>query len=86
MPEVTGLELAKAIHEIRPDFPIVLMTGFSDTATSETVMKFGVSEFVMKPLITRDFIEAVKRAIGTNPVQSRERVASKQFGTEEREK
>ena len=28
MPETTGSELAAAIHEIRPDLPIVLMTGY----------------------------------------------------------
>ena len=27
MPEMTGTELATALHEIRPDLPIILMTG-----------------------------------------------------------
>jgi len=30
MPEITGLQLANAVHAIRPDLPIVLASGFSD--------------------------------------------------------
>ena len=33
MPEITGLQLANAVHAIRPDIPIVLASGFSDIGT-----------------------------------------------------
>ena len=33
MPEITGLQLANAVHAIRPDIPIVLASGFADIGT-----------------------------------------------------
>ena len=30
MPHMTGLELAKAIHEIRPELPIIIASGYAE--------------------------------------------------------
>jgi CheY-like chemotaxis protein len=34
MPEMTGAELAKRLHEAQPDLPIILLTGYTDTETA----------------------------------------------------
>ena len=43
MPGMTGMELARATREIRPDIPILLVTGFADLAedTSLTLPRLG---------------------------------------------
>jgi DNA-binding response OmpR family regulator len=35
--------------EIRPDLPIILVTGLSETITKETRNRIGIRGFLMKP-------------------------------------
>lgn len=50
MPGLKGAELAKKILAIKPDIPIVLATGYSETVNEEIAKKMGIKKFVMKPL------------------------------------
>ncbi len=50
IPNLTGLELAIQMLEIRPDIPIILCTGFSKTVTKQSAQEVGIREFLMKPL------------------------------------
>ncbi len=50
MPEMNGIQLAKAIMAIRPDIPVLLFTGYSEQITLEAVKKIGIRELVMKPV------------------------------------
>src|SRR5262249_31403575 len=52
MPSMTGTELAGAVHEARPDMPIVLMTGYSGPVESDRMRPPGVSEVIRKPLLS----------------------------------
>ncbi len=55
MPDMTGLDLAKKIFSLKPDFPIILTTGFSELITEEQVKELGIKEFIMKPIIPKEF-------------------------------
>ena len=66
MPVMTGIELAKNIFRIRPDLPIILCTGFSETITDEVVKASGVREFIQKPITACLLSETVYRFLGTN--------------------
>ncbi len=63
MPYMTGDRLAKEALNIRPDLPIVLITGFSERVTELNYRALGIREFAMKPLLMRDLAEAVRRAL-----------------------
>ncbi len=64
MPGMTGMELAEAAIATRPDMPIILTTGFSQTITAEMCRQRGIKEFVMKPLVVRELSRAIRRALG----------------------
>jgi len=49
MPGTTGLELARQLLEIRPNVPILLVTGFSGTLTHEMVQQRGIRDLLLKP-------------------------------------
>jgi CheY-like chemotaxis protein len=49
MPHLTGIDLAAAILEKRPDAHILLATGFSGTWTRESVRSLGLRDLVSKP-------------------------------------
>ncbi len=63
MPGMTGSELAAHIHRIRPDIPIVLMTGFTSPALAAKARDAGVIEVLAKPLGSRDIARCLADAL-----------------------
>ena len=63
MPGMTGSELAEAIHKIRPDIPIVLMSGFTSAALASRARDAGVLEVLAKPLVARDIARCLANAL-----------------------
>jgi len=61
MPQMTGFDLAREIKQIRPDIPIIICTGFSDTTDSDKAKAMGIIGLVMKPIIMREMAEIIKR-------------------------
>nr|HPL88575.1 response regulator [Deltaproteobacteria bacterium] len=64
MPKMTGAELAEELLHIRPDIPVILSTGFSETISEQEAKAMGVSELLMKPATTKDLDAAIRKAIG----------------------
>ncbi len=63
MPDLTGINLAKKILEIRPDIPIILCTGFTDLIELETVQSIGIRKYIMKPYSKADISRAIREVI-----------------------
>lgn len=49
MPEMNGIELLRAIKEIKPETVVVLMTGFSSEEVVLSALKHGAADFLKKP-------------------------------------
>jgi len=67
MPQMTGLALARECLAVRPDMPIILCTGYSESVSEERARAAGVSAFLMKPVVlaklahtVRDVLDEVK--------------------------
>jgi PAS domain S-box-containing protein len=67
MPQMTGLELAQELLALRPELPIILVTGFSQVVTPEKAKAAGVREFIMKPLSISELTNAISQALGKEP-------------------
>lgn len=63
MPEMTGVQLAAEIRKHHPTKPIILCTGYSETVTEQSAEHFGITRFLMKPVICRDLAWAVHDAL-----------------------
>ena len=50
MPGMSGLEAFRAIHEIEPKLPVIIMTAYGTTETAIEATKLGAFEYVLKPL------------------------------------
>ncbi len=61
MPGMTGEQLAEKLLAIRPDIPIILMTGFSHIVDESKAPSIGVKEFVMKPISRQKLSEVINR-------------------------
>jgi PAS domain S-box-containing protein len=63
MPDMTGYDLAKELMGIRPDIPVILCTGFSETVSPEKAKDLGIKEFLMKPINRRKIAETIRRVM-----------------------
>ncbi|MBL0390228.1 PAS domain-containing protein [Ramlibacter monticola] len=63
MPEMTGSELAREIRRIRPDIPIVLMSGYVTPALIDRAREIGIKEVLAKPLAARDIARSLAEAL-----------------------
>lgn len=64
MPELTGLELQRALAEqqsVPP--PIIFVTGFADVGAAVEAMKKGAYDFVEKPVSGAVFLEKINGAL-----------------------
>jgi CheY-like chemotaxis protein len=68
MPDITGAELAEKIRAIRPDIPIVLMSGFVSPALAARAEETGVHEVLAKPLTSRDVARSLANALRRSKV------------------
>ncbi len=59
MPKMTGAELAQEILRLKPDLPIILCTGYSESISAEQAESLGIRAFLMKPLILQDLAVAI---------------------------
>jgi len=63
LPGLSGLDLQSRMAEINLEIPIVFITGHGDVPTSVRAMKAGALEFLTKPFLDRDLLDAIAQAI-----------------------
>jgi signal transduction histidine kinase/ActR/RegA family two-component response regulator len=63
MPKMTGRQLAEKLIQIRPNLPIILITGFSTAIDEETAPAAGIQAIIFKPILKRDIAEAVRKIL-----------------------
>ncbi|MHB8091439.1 MAG: PAS domain S-box protein [Syntrophales bacterium] len=60
MPEMTGIDLAENIMSIRPGIPVILCTGFIDSALEENTTKAGIRAIMLKPVSMKRLIALIR--------------------------
>jgi FixJ family two-component response regulator len=63
LPGLSGLDLQKRMAEVKIEIPIIFITGHGDVPTSVQAMKAGAVEFLTKPFVDRDLLDAIQQAI-----------------------
>ena len=63
MPNMPGDKLSAELAKIRPDIPVLLCTGFSETLSEEKAMSMGIRGFLLKPIVMKDFLHKVREML-----------------------
>lgn len=63
LPGINGLELQKRILTIRPELPIIFITGHGDVPKTVQAMKAGAVEFLTKPFPDAVLLDAIRHAL-----------------------
>ncbi|MCP4396132.1 MAG: response regulator [bacterium] len=64
MPNMSGTQLSREVSNIRPELPIILTTGYSESLSEETLKESGVQRLLMKPVKIRELIQVVQELLG----------------------
>ena len=59
MPHMTGLELSKKAKEENPNLQIIIFSGFT---FAQEAIRYGVTEYIIKPVNPDDFHNVLERA------------------------
>ncbi|MHB1392679.1 MAG: response regulator [Clostridia bacterium] len=62
MPEMDGIELSKYIYNRHPHIKTIILTAYDDFDYSQSAIKYGVVDFVLKLTSTAKIIEAIEKA------------------------
>ena len=60
MPELSGLDIARAVLERRPDLPIVITSGYITTALQLEAEQIGVTELLYKPDLAKRLLQIIR--------------------------
>ncbi len=63
MPRMTGADLAQKALALRPDLPIILITGFSELIDAEEAARIGIRKYMSKPLSISALAQAIERLL-----------------------
>lgn len=59
MPGFSGLELAQMVKERSMDVAVVLLSGFSEFEYARSAMRYGVYEYLLKPVSPNELMETM---------------------------
>ncbi|MGD8548448.1 MAG: ATP-binding protein [Desulfobacterales bacterium] len=63
MPNMTGMELAKALLKLRSDIPIVLCTGYSEHINEDKAKASGIRAFLLKPVVLDEIANTIRKVL-----------------------
>jgi len=68
MPNMPGDKLSAELNKIRPDIPILLCTGFSETMSEEKAASLGIKGFLLKPIVMKDLAQKIREVLDENKI------------------
>ena len=63
MPGISGLELAKTVHQNHPDIPVIIMTAHTDLDSALASYESGAFEYLPKPFDLDEAVRLAQRAV-----------------------
>jgi len=63
MPKMDGIEVLEAIRKIKPEVPVVMLSGHGDLDTAVNTMKLGAFDYISKPPDLNRLLNTVRNAL-----------------------
>jgi DNA-binding NtrC family response regulator len=63
MPGVDGMELHARLHDIDPELPVIMMTGYASVETAVQALKRGAYDYITKPFDPDELVHLVNKGI-----------------------
>jgi len=79
MPDMSGLELLRDLHEKYPDLPVILFTAQPDLNSAVEAVRSGATDYLLKPLKPQAVIDRTNSILEKNRVERRKREIQRQI-------
>jgi CheY-like chemotaxis protein len=63
MPDMSGEDLAEAVHTLREDLPVILCTGYNSYTPDKDSKKTGIRDILIKPVHSVDLAESIRSVL-----------------------
>jgi CheY-like chemotaxis protein len=63
MPGMDGVEVVKAVHHLRPDVDVAVITGYGTIETAVQTMQHGAVDYVQKPFTEDELLDFAKKLL-----------------------
>jgi two-component system, chemotaxis family, chemotaxis protein CheY len=63
MPKINGAEAVAYFRREYPNIPVVILTAYPDVELAVFLMRQGVLDFLVKPVLQDELLTVVKRAV-----------------------
>ena len=64
MPGLDGLTLIRQVRRVRPNLPVIIITGFSSESSAIEAVNLGVASYLLKPFGVPNVLAAARKALG----------------------
>ncbi len=79
MPDISGLDVIKALREEQPDTMIIMITGYSTVDSAVRALKTGAFDYIPKPFTPNEISDVVERALETKNRLAKEKKEREAF-------
>ncbi|MCS6992536.1 MAG: response regulator transcription factor [Anaerolineales bacterium] len=79
LPDMSGMEVLKRIHAVRPDLPVVLFTGQPDLSSALEALRQGAADYLLKPLQPEKLVERANHLLARQARERRKRQIREQI-------
>jgi len=79
MPDMTGLEALKIIHEKFPELPVILFTAQPDLNSAVEALRRGATDYLLKPLKPQAVIDRTQAILAGKQMERRKRELQRQI-------
>jgi two-component system nitrogen regulation response regulator NtrX len=70
MPKMDGLEVLEKIKKIKPEIPVIMISGHGDLDTAVQTMRFGAFDYISKPPDLNRLLTTVRNALDKSQLTS----------------
>lgn len=63
LPDEDGISVLSKLKKLKPELPVILMTGYAQVSTAVEAMKKGAFDYISKPFNQEEVLEVLKNAL-----------------------
>ena len=80
MPKMDGVEVLEAVKKIKPEIPIVMISGHGDLDTAVNTMRLGAFDYISKPPDLNRLLNTVRNALDRKELVVENKLLKKKVG------
>ena len=82
MPEMDGMALLKALQEMAPQLPVVMLTAYGTVSDAVSAMRAGAVDYLLKPVQFEEVLMRIQRALERTAMQRTNWVITEQLSAD----